>query len=180
MGGIARQPLSRALFHPIVVTAISGAATLIFIIAMLLLPRFAGEGRFYLFYYHAPIAFAFVTYLFDRAGQWRVIRPGRWVIELSVVGLALSRTLVLVPFISGHALFLTYFILTASYRFARWVAVLVMLDVIYVKLVFVQDLTLFGGVAIGLLAAFLVRYDKIMARPPDSTFQIDGTHPRKG
>ncbi len=159
MGGFARQPLSQALFHPFVVIVISGGATLIFVIAMLLLPRFAGEGRFYLFYYHAPIAFAFVTYLFDRAKQWRSIRPGRWAIEASVVGLALSRTLMLVPLISGHALFLTYFILTASSRFARWAAVLVMLDVIYVKLVFVRDLTLFGGIAVGLLAALLVHYD---------------------
>ncbi len=161
MGDFARQPLSHALFHPVAVIAISGAATLIFIIAMLLLPRFAGEGRFYLLYYHAPIAFAFVTYLFDRAKQWRTIRPGRWAIEASVVGLALSRTLVLVPFISGHALFLTYFILTAFSQYARWVAVLAMLDVIYIKLVYVQDLTLLGGVAVGLLAAFGVRYDGI-------------------
>jgi hypothetical protein len=159
MGGFARQPLSHALFHPLLVIAISGIVTLIFVITMLLLPRFAGEGRFYLFYYHAPIAFAFVTYLFDRAKQWRAIQPRRWAIEASVVGLALSRTLVLVPFISGHALFLTYFILTASSRFARWVAALVMLDVIYVKLVFVQDLTLLGGAAVGLLAALLACYD---------------------
>jgi len=153
MGSFARQPLSHALFHPFIVIAISGIATLIFVIAMLLLPRFAGEGRFYLLYYHAPIAFAFVIYLFDRARQRHAIRPRRWAIEASVVGLALSRTLMPVPFISGHALFLTYFILTASSQIARWVAVLVMLDVIYVKLVFVQDLTLLGGVAVGLLAA---------------------------
>jgi hypothetical protein len=163
MGGFARQPLSHALFHPFVVIVVSGLATLIFVMTMLLLPRFAGEGRFYLLYYHAPIAFAFVTYLFDRAKQARAIQPRRWAIELSVVGLALSRTLMPVPFISGHALFLTYFILTASSRFARWVAVLVMLDVIYVKLVFVQDLTLLGGVVVGLLAALLVRHDAIKA-----------------
>ncbi len=159
MGGLARQPLSQVPFHPFVVTTVSGLATLIFVITMLLLPRFAGEGRFYLFYYHAPIAFVFVTYLFDRAKQARAIRPGRWAIEASVVGLAMSRTFVLVPFISGHALFLAYFILTAFSRLARWVAVLVMLDVIYVKLVFVQDLTLLGGVAVGMLAALLVHYD---------------------
>ncbi len=99
-----------------------------------------------------------MTYLFDRAKQWRSIRPGRWAIEASVVGLALSRTLMLVPPISGHALFLTYFILTASSRFARWAAVLVMLDVIYVKLVFVQDLTLFGGITVGLLATFFLHF----------------------
>ncbi len=46
----ARQPLSQALFSPPVVVAISGVATLIFVMTMLLLPRFAGEGRFYLFY----------------------------------------------------------------------------------------------------------------------------------
>ena len=165
MGGFARQPLSLALFHPVIVIAISGIATLTFVIAMLLLPRFAGEGCFYLFYYHAPIAFAFVTYLFDRAKQWRIIRARRWAIEASIVGLALSRTLMPVPFISGHALFLTYFILTAFSQIARWVAVLAMLDVIYVKLVYVRDLTLLGGIAVGLLAAFLA--------------QLMYTHPRK-
>ena len=102
MDGFARQPLRHALFHPFVVVAISGIATLIFVIAMLLFPRFAGGGRFYLFYYHAPIAFAFVTYLFDRAEQWRKIRLRQWPIELSVLGLAISRTLMPIPFISGH------------------------------------------------------------------------------
>jgi hypothetical protein len=45
-------------------------ATLVFVWLMTPLPQFMGAGRSYLLYYHAPIGFAFVTFLFDRAQQW--------------------------------------------------------------------------------------------------------------
>lgn len=118
-------------------------------------PLFAGEGRFYLLYYHAPIGFAFVTYAFDRAEHWSEIKWQQWMVEVPVLALALSRALVAIPFFSGHALFLVYALLTLSSRLARWITIIVLVDVIYIKAT-LQDLTLFGGIALGLLAAWLV------------------------
>jgi len=126
---------------------------------MLLLPRFAGEGQFYLFFYHTPIAFAFVAYLFDRAERWNSIRQRQWLVEPIVIGLALARTVLPVPFISGHALFLTYVLLTSPRRLAWWIAALVLADVSYIKIVILHDATLIGGIVAGLLAALAVKWD---------------------
>jgi hypothetical protein len=62
---------------------------------------------------------------------------------------------VAIPFFSGHALFLVYALLTLSSRLARWITIIVLVDVIYIKAT-LRDLTLFGGIALGLLAAWLV------------------------
>jgi hypothetical protein len=149
-----------AVFRPATVVVVSFAATCAFVVLMLVLPRFAGEGRFYLFFYHAPIAFAFMAYLFDRAGRWGVIRLRQWLVEILVIGLALSRTLMPVPFISGHALFLTYVLLTTPRRLAWWIAALVLLDVSYIKIVILHDATLIGGAIVGILAAVIAQVDK--------------------
>lgn len=124
---------------------------------MLPLPRFAGEGRYYLLYYHAPIGMVFVAYLFDRAERFRAIHPAQWLIELPLIALALARTITAVPLISGHALFLTYTILTTLSPIARWIAVAVLLDVIYIKFT-LQDVTLIGGVFVGILAVVARRW----------------------
>lgn len=144
------------LFHPLTILLTAGCATLIFVALMLPLPRFAGEGRFYLWAYHAPIGFAFVVYLFDRAEHWRKLGRWQWALEPLVVALALARTVWPIPFISGHAVFLIYAGLTAHAPLLRGVAGLVFLDVIAVK-VMLNDTTLIGGALVGGLAAGVTR-----------------------
>ncbi len=145
-------------FHPITILAASTVATCVFIALMLLLlPRYAdARERYYLFIYNAPIAFVFVVYLFDRAERWRAIRLRQWLIEPCVIGLAMTRALVPIPLISGHALFLTYAILTTPRRLAWWLAVLVLIEVSYIKIVLLHDATLIGGALIGIIAALFV------------------------
>ncbi len=142
---------------PIIVLATSAIATSAFIALMLLLPRYDdARERYYLFIYNAPIAFVFVAYLFDRAERGRAIRLRQGLIEPCVIGLAMTRALVPVPLISGHALFLTYTILTTPRRLAWWLAVLVLIEVSYIKIVLLHDATLIGGALIGIVAALFV------------------------
>jgi hypothetical protein len=166
--GGKRVIVKQILFHPLIVIAVSVASTLIFILLMSPLPRFAGEGRFYLTYYHAPIGFAFVTYLFDRVERWDKIRRRQWIVELPVLGLALARALMPIPFISGHALFSTYAVLTVESRIARWAAALVVVGVAYIKVLILQDTTLVGGMIVGMLAALLTKREHPCSshRPP--------------
>lgn len=148
---------SRRAMNHLTVLAASAAATCVFVALMLLLPRYAdARERFYLFIYNAPIAFVFVAYLFDRVERRLAIRRRQWLIEPCVIGLALTRALVPVPLISGHALFLTYVVLTTPRRLAWRLAMLVLVEVAYIKIVFLHDATLVGGALIGTLAAHAV------------------------
>ncbi len=150
------SPRRSYVFHPLTVLVVSALATGVFIILMLPLRRFAGRRRFFLLAYHAPIGFTFVTYLFDRAGRWKQWSRRQGLIEGPVLVLGLARALAPVPFISGHALFLSYLLVTTPVNLAWWVAALVLVDVIGVKLA-LRDATLLGGAGLGLLAGLLVR-----------------------
>ena len=147
----------RFIFHPLTILTCALLATVVFVKLMLPLRRFAGPGRFYLWAYHAPIGFAFVTYLFDRIERWSQLQWRQWLVELPVLALALTRTLLPVPYISGHALFLNYVLLTTPPGLAWWIAALVFIDVAYIKLVRLRDATLIGGIGVGLFAGLLVR-----------------------
>jgi hypothetical protein len=64
-----------------------------------------------------------------------------------------------VPLISGHALFLTYSLLSARSRVAQITAFAVLLQVIYLKLFVWHDLiTPSGGILLGSGAALLRQY----------------------
>jgi len=145
-----------------VVLALAAAATAAFVLLLINNPRFAGPGRVILLYYHAPIGFAFTVYALDRLERWKLIARRQWLVEAPVVALALSRTVAPLPFFSGHALFLSYVMAVPARALARWVAALVLVDVIYFKVFLLHDATLIGGVIIGLIAAALVR----RIRPP--------------
>ena len=63
-----------------------------------------------------------------------------------------------VPYVSGHALFLTYCALTSRSRVARLTAAAVMLQVIYLKYVVWHDwVSSTGGIVLGVAAAFIRR-----------------------
>jgi hypothetical protein len=145
----------RWMYRPLTVIGASLLAALLFGLAVTTL--FEGEFRSFLLLYFLPVGLPFVAYLFDRAQRWNEIGIVRWGIDVSVLGLSLMRALVMIPLISGHALFLTYAILTARSWVARSLAWIVMCQVIYLKLFQWHDMTLWGGIASGCIAAFCFR-----------------------
>lgn len=142
------------MFHPIAVLAVSLGATLAFVALVLWQPGYTGQERAFQVAYNAPIVFVFAAYLLDRAERWRAIRPRQRIVELVVVGLAMARAAAPVPLISGHALFLTYVLLTTPRRLAWWSAALALVEVSYLKIAIWRDATLIGGAVVGLLAAW--------------------------
>src|SRR5689334_5517957 len=125
------------VFHPIFVLCVSLLAGLTF--AVFAIWKYEGEWRDLLVYYFAPIGVPFIAFLFDRAQYRDAIR---WWIDVPVVGLALLRAAYPIPFVSGHSLFLTYALLTTRSWVARVTALVVLLQVIYLKTFIWRDATL--------------------------------------
>jgi hypothetical protein len=142
-------------FHPLTVLVISMMAAAIFALLVSLL--FEGDLRWFLLYYFTPIGIPFVAFLFDRAEQYALTSTAAWGVDVVVLIPALTRAFIPIPFISGHALFLTYCLFTSKSKVARISAVLVLLQVIYLKIFVTHDQALFGGVVLGCLAAFYYR-----------------------
>jgi hypothetical protein len=140
------------VFHPL--TALGVALFAAVLVALLLGVRLDGPARSFAIFYVVPVGVPFVMYGFDRAARWRDIRPIQWAIDLVVLMLSLSRAFTTaIPLISGHALFLTYALLTGRSWVMRVVTILVMLQVAYLKLFVMSDVTLFGGFVVGLVAS---------------------------
>jgi hypothetical protein len=137
----------------VLVISILAAGTFAFFITLL----FDGDLRWLLLYYYVPIGIPFVAFLFDRAEGYARASRTSWAIDLVVLIFALTRAFVQLPLISGHALFLTYCLLTSRSKVARIAAVLVLLQVAYLKLFVTHDTALFGGVIVGCLAALVYR-----------------------
>lgn len=147
------------LFQPGAVIAISLLAAVSFVGLMLPLHRFeSSASRTVLIVYHAPVGMAFTAFALDRLKYRRAIPIRQALIEIPVLALALSRALLPVPFISGHALFLSYALVTEQLAPARAVAAVVLFEVILLKLFVFQDGTLPGGIALGLAAGMLANY----------------------
>jgi len=107
----------------------------LFVLAMLPLPRFAGERKQYLFTYHAPIAAVFVSYLFDRMKHYRRLSRWQWMIEPLVILVGLVRAVFTIPYVSGHALFSCLCTDYYGHSGCAWCWPLaVFLEVVYVKL----------------------------------------------
>ncbi len=151
----SRNAFKQFLFHPIVILLVAFLAALSFALCLKLL--FDGELEFFLLYYFVPITVPFVAYAFDRAARWRSITWRAWAIEVPVIALALSRGVWPVPFVSGHALFLSYAMLACESRLARILAALVMLQVAYIKIFLWQDWSLVAGIVVGAVTAILFR-----------------------
>ena len=85
--------------------------------------------------------------------QYALVSKTAWALDLAVLILALTRAVIRIPLISGHAIFLVYCWLTARSKVARITAVLVLVQVAYLKIFVTHDNALFGGVIAGCLAA---------------------------
>lgn len=142
-------------FHPVTVLFAAIVAAAIFALFVYLI--FEGEMRQFLLVYFVPIGVPFVCFLFDRAERRASISRAEWLIDVAVLIPALIRAFVLIPIISGHALFLSYALLTSRSGVARVTAVLILLQVAYIKIFVWQDATLFGGVLVGCVAAVFYR-----------------------
>ena len=120
--------------------------------------RFAGGDLRLHFIYVLPIIVPFVAFLFDRGAQVRTAGWQESVIDFIVVAVSILRALGVIPLISGHALFLTYAIVRPGSRLTKVTALLVMVQVLYLKIFIWDDqVTPFTGIAAGLTAALLVR-----------------------
>lgn len=144
------------LFNPLVILGVSIIATLALALVVSLL--FDGERETAILAYSVPIAIPFVAYAFDRAQRWRDIR---WAIDVPLVLVALSRAFVALPLISGHALFLTFALLTTRLPIARLTALLMLLYTIFLKGFVWRDVTLIGGILIGVVASYVYQKHKI-------------------
>jgi hypothetical protein len=127
------------------------------IAALSIILSFDGSLRWFLLYYFVPIGIPFVAFLFDRAERSGSVSTAAWAVDLVVLIPALLRAFVRLPLVSGHALFLTYCLLTTRSNVARLTAILVLLQVVYLKIFVTHDTALFGGVVVGCLAAFVYR-----------------------
>lgn len=140
------------LFHPNValIAALLGAA--LFACACYLL--FEGDRLRHYLVYNVPIAVPFVLFLFERARYYlrTQSRAASVALDSVVVATALARAVFLLPLISGHALFLSYALMTMRSRLAKLAAVLVLLIVIYFKAFVWHDPSLLGGAAVGIAA----------------------------
>src|SRR5215212_434532 len=139
------------LFHPVMVLLVSMVAGAIFALFVTLV--FDGEYRWFLLYYFTPVGIPFIAFRFDRAEQYPLVSKAARALDVAVVILALTRAVIRIPLISGHAIFLVYCWLTTRSKVARVTAVLVLVQVAYLKIFVTHDTALFRGVIAGCLAA---------------------------
>ena len=139
--------LQEHLSQPTAMLITAAAATFLF--AVLIVLRYEGWKQNWLLYYFAPITFPFVCFLIERANALGTTTSPRWpwLVDLPVLALSITRAFYALPFISGHAFFLSYAVLTTRTKPARISAALVLLEVAYLKIFVWHDWTLLGGVA---------------------------------
>lgn len=148
--------LKRLVLAPAGALVLSLAAAALF--ALWVNDRLAGERRVFWLYYFVPIAVPFVAFALDRVGRWRASTWAQWAIDLPVVAAALARAFWPVPLISGHVLFLAYALLTTRSAVARVTAILVLVEVFYLKFMVWRDfVTWTGGWLVAGAAAWMFR-----------------------
>lgn len=150
-------------FHPLFVFATALFLAMAFVFwTLAFLPR---ASLSHVLFYYTPIGIPFVAFLFDRAER-RSKGDFTWLrfdIDLLVILIALARTIVHIPWISGHALFLTYALITGRSPILRVTAAIVFIQVAYLKIFVWHDISVLGGFALGCLAAIISQRTNIDA-----------------
>jgi hypothetical protein len=147
---------SELIFHPVTVSIFALLGVVSYVVWMRW--RFPGGDLANNFIYVLPIIVPFVAFLFSRAQRWPEAGMLELGIDFLVVGTSMMRVVGDVPYVSGHALFLTYAIARPGSVLARVTATLVMIQVVYLKFFVWHDLaTPVAGTTLGLAAAFFVR-----------------------
>jgi len=154
----------KLLFQPLTRLCIALACAAFFALCVLCFTR--GDQQHFYLYYYLPIGIPFVLLLLERAAngwdQWQNQHaPIQWaslLVDIPVIGMALLRSVTLVPGYSGHALFLGYALFASRTWLTRLAAGLVLLQVAYLKILVWHDNTIYGGLLLSLAAAGLWRY----------------------
>lgn len=155
-GAVLGVPPRALIFHPISVALLSLAGAALYVAAATL--RYSPEKLYYQYLYVAPVIIPFVAFLFDRAERFRSWTGAQCMVDAFVIGLSVYRAVGHVPLVSGHALFLTYALLTARSRVARAAALVVLIQVLYLKLLIWHDpVTPSGALLLGSAAALVYR-----------------------
>jgi len=148
--------IKEKLFHPLSILLVSLTAALIYSIYATL--RFSGDKLLNQYYYVVPIVVPFVIFLLKRAENFRQKTLIQLIIDATVVLTAMWRVIGDLPFVSGHTLFLTYFIFTLNFNVGRILAVIVMLEVLYLKFFVWNDwISAIVGIVLGAIAAIVNR-----------------------
>lgn len=154
-------------FHPALILACSLAGACLYAIYAAL--RFPADKLPGQYLYVAPIVVPFVAFLFDRAERLRLLTPVQLAVDAAVVLTAMWRVFGDVPYVSGHALFLTFALLSSRRRVAQATAAVILLEVVYLKFFVWHDwITATVGVLAGSAAAFISRRQREGARPERS------------
>jgi hypothetical protein len=83
--------------------------------------------------YVTLVGVPFIAFAHDRLARWAVLLPAQFALDAPVIAVALIRGLGLIPFVSGHAMFLAYALWTSRAPLVRWTALAVLAQVAYVK-----------------------------------------------
>lgn len=137
---------------PILAVSLSGAA----LYAGYATLRFTGDKLSNQYFYVVPVVVPFVAFILDRAERVNQRARSQLIVDCLVVLTAMWRVFGDVPYVSGHALFLTYALLSTRSRVALVAAALVMPEVLYLKLFVWHDwVTPTSGIVLGSVAAFV-------------------------
>ena len=146
--------LKEKIFRPQIILLISIIVAALYILYAAL--KFSGDKLFNQYYYVVPIIFPFTIFLIYRAEGLQQRKWGQWLIDSAVIITAMWRVIGDVPYVSGHTLFLTYCIFTVNSLFGRIIAMIVMIEVLYLKLFIWNDsITCLVGIFLGVMAAVL-------------------------
>ena len=153
----AKVPGTRQLlFHPLIVLLLSLTGG--FVYAIWATSRFSGDSLAGQYLYVVPIVVPFVAFLLDRLRQIREANVVSAVVDVLVVGTSMMRVIGNVPFVSGHALFLTYAVRRPGSLVTRITAAIVMAEMIYLKFFVWHDfITPTTGIALALIATLITR-----------------------
>ena len=150
-----RDPCRKFICHPIVVFSLSITSALIF--ALLVVVIYENPLRSWLLVYFVPLTVPFVAFTLERAQRSAQIRAGQWWIDVIVLVLSITRIFFPVPGYSGHALFLTFVLFSSRTIVVLVTSLAVFLEVAYVKLFILDDMTVAGGFLLGIIFAVIYR-----------------------
>ena len=144
------------IFQPIFVLLVSVLAALFY--ALFATLKFSGDKLINQYYYVTPIVIPFVIFLIERAKNFQQESTITKLIDAIVIVTAMWRVIGDVPYISGHALFLTYAILSAYTYLGRITAIIIMIEVVYLKVFIWNDwLSLTSGILLGVIAFLMAK-----------------------
>ncbi len=138
---------------------LSVAVVVIGLLTLYIISFHEGEARHYRLYYFLPAAISATLFAFDRISRLRELGGVILGMDTLLGAVSLTRAIYPIPFYSGHALFLTYTLLTARDRLCLAAAAIVFLQTAYLKIfVWGNDATLYGGILLGWLAAVIHKH----------------------